>query len=108
MELKKNKYLIDEISVTGLADKHGSPLYIYDSAVMIKQYQKITEAFKSSRVKINYACKALTNINVLKLFKGLGSGLDAVSIQEVELGLKAGFAPPGDSLHTQLCFHGGD
>jgi diaminopimelate decarboxylase len=102
MELKKNKYLIDGISVTGLAEKHGSPLYIYDSAIMIKQYQKITEAFKSSRVKINYACKALTNINVLKLFKGLGSGLDAVSVQEVELGLKAGFAPQ-EILYTPNC-----
>jgi len=102
MELKKNKYFIDGISVTGLAEKHGSPLYIYESAVMIKQYQKITEAFKSTRVKIHYACKALTNINVLKLFKGLGSGLDAVSIQEVELGLKAGFNPR-EILYTPNC-----
>ena len=102
MELKKTKYVIDGISVTGLAEKHGCPLYIYESAVMIKQYQKITEAFKSSRVRINYACKALTNINVLKLFKGLGSGLDAVSVQEVELGLKAGFAPQ-DILYTPNC-----
>ncbi len=102
MELKKNKYLIDGISVTGLAEKHGPPIYIYESAVIIKQYQKITEAFKSSRVKINYACKALTNINVLKLFKGLGSGLDAVSVQEVTLGLKAGFEPQ-EILYTPNC-----
>ncbi len=107
MELKKNQYLIDGIPVTRLAEKHGSPLYIYESAILIRQYKKITEAFKSTRVKIHYACKALTNINVLKLFKGLGSGLDAVSVQEVALGLKAGF-DPGHSLHPQLCFHGGD
>ena len=53
---------------------------------MIRQYKRITEAFKNTRVKINYACKALTNINVLKLFRILGSGLDAVSVQEVEAG----------------------
>jgi diaminopimelate decarboxylase len=102
MELKKNKYTIAGLSVTDLAHKHGSPLYIYDTSVMIRQYERITSSFSGARVKINYACKALTNINVLKLFRGLGSGLDAVSIQEVELGLKAGFAPQ-DILYTPNC-----
>ncbi len=102
MELKKNQYQIDGIPVVQLAEKHGSPLYIYKSATMIRQYKRITGAFKDSKVKINYACKALTNINVLKLFKSLGSGLDAVSVQEVELGLKAGFAPQ-DILYTPNC-----
>ncbi len=88
--------------MVSLAEKYGSPLYIYESARMIRQYKQITEAFKSTRVKINYACKALTNINVLKLFKQLGSGLDAVSIQEVILGLKAGFEPQ-DILYTPNC-----
>ena len=102
MELKKNKYTIADLPVIDLARKHGSPLYIYDTAVMVRQYERITGAFSHTRVKINYACKALTNINVLKLFKGLGSGLDAVSVQEVELGLKAGFAPQ-DILYTPNC-----
>ncbi len=102
MELKKNQYVIDGIPVVGLAEKHGSPLYIYESAAMTRQYKRITEAFKGSRVKINYACKALTNINVLKLFRQMGAGLDAVSIQEVTLGLKAGF-DPRDILYTPNC-----
>ncbi|MDF1574691.1 MAG: diaminopimelate decarboxylase [Bacteroidales bacterium] len=102
MELKKNQYTIGGLSVTGLAEKYGSPLYIYDTEVMIRQYKRITGAFSGTRVKINYACKALTNINVLKLFRGLGSGLDAVSVQEVSLGLRAGFAPQ-DILYTPNC-----
>ena len=102
MEIKKNQYLIDGIPVVALAEKYGSPLYIYDSSVMIRQYKQITGAFKNTRAKINYACKALTNINVLKLFKSLGSELDAVSVQEVELGLKAGF-DPRDILYTPNC-----
>lgn len=102
MELKKNQYIIGGIPVTDLARKHGSPLYIYDTAVMTAQYNRITGAFSDTRVRINYACKALTNINVLKLFRGLGSGLDAVSVQEVELGLMAGFAPR-DILYTPNC-----
>jgi diaminopimelate decarboxylase len=102
MELKKNRYTIGGIPVVSLAEKHGSPLYIYDSAMMTRQYQLITGAFSGTRVRINYACKALSNINILKLFRSLGSGLDAVSVQEVELGLKAGF-DPGDILYTPNC-----
>ena len=102
MELKKNQYVIDGIPVVSLAEKHGSPLYIYESATMVNQYKRITEAFKGINVKIHYACKALTNINVLKLFNNLGSGLDAVSVQEVILGLKAGFDPQ-DILYTPNC-----
>ncbi len=102
MELKKNQYVIEGIPVVDIAKKYGSPVYIYESAAMIRQYKLITEAFKNSRVKIHYACKALTNINVLKLFRGLGSGLDAVSVQEVTLGLKAGF-DPRDILYTPNC-----
>lgn len=102
MELQKKQYLIDGIPVLKLVKKYDSPLYIYESARMIAQYKRITDAFKRSRVKINYACKALTNVNVLKLFKELGAGLDAVSIQEVQLGLKAGFDPK-DILYTPNC-----
>jgi diaminopimelate decarboxylase len=99
MELRKNQYVIDGIPVLRLVEKHGSPLYIYESAAMARQYRRLTEAFRDCRMKIHYACKALTNINVLKLFRSLGSGLDAVSVQEVILGLKAGF-DPGDILFT--------
>ncbi|MBN2697353.1 MAG: diaminopimelate decarboxylase [Bacteroidales bacterium] len=91
MELKKNQYLIDGIPVLNLVEKYDSPLYVYESAKMAGQFNRITDAFKDSRVQINYACKALTNINILKLFRKLGTGLDAVSIQEVQMGLKAGF-----------------
>jgi diaminopimelate decarboxylase len=102
MELKKNQYTIGGIPVVDLAEKHGSPIYIYDTEVMIRQYKLITGAFSGTRVRINYACKALSNINVLKLFRSLGSGLDAVSVQEVEIGLRAGF-DPRDILYTPNC-----
>lgn len=50
-------------------------------------------------VKINYACKALSNLSILKLLRSLGAGLDAVSYQEIKLGLAAGFAPE-DIIYT--------
>jgi diaminopimelate decarboxylase len=78
----------------GLAEQFGSPLYVYDAAKIQSQYQRLEKAFtKVKHLRINYAMKALSNISVLKLLKQMGSGLDTVSIQEVQLGLLAGFAP---------------
>ena len=93
MKLIDNRYKIDGIDVLSLCNKYNSPLYVYETSKMKNQYSRMLNAFKGVDVKINYACKALTNINILKLFSSLGSGLDAVSVQEVELGLKAGFNP---------------
>lgn len=77
-----------------IAKDFGSPVYVYDSATISSQYSRLTNAFsKVKNLRINYAVKALSNISVLKLFHSLGSGLDTVSIQEVQLGLKAGFKP---------------
>ena len=102
MELQKNQYVIDGIPVTDLIEKYGSPLYVYETRKMENQYKRLAKAFSNTNIRINYACKALTNINVLSFFKGLGAGLDAVSIQEVMLGLQAGY-PAQDILYTPNC-----
>jgi len=77
-----------------IAKDFGSPVYVYDAEKISSQYHRLTSAFsKVKNLKINYAVKALSNISVLKLMHKLGSGIDTVSIQEVQLGLKAGFKP---------------
>ncbi|WP_452226011.1 diaminopimelate decarboxylase [Lacinutrix cladophorae] len=77
-----------------IAKDFGSPIYVYDAEKIGFQYTRLTSAFKKvKQVKLNYAVKALSNISILKLMKSLGAGLDTVSIQEVNLGLKAGFTP---------------
>ena len=81
----------DLLSIT---DTFGSPIYVYDAEKISSQYKRLSNAFGSvPSLKINYAMKALSNISILKLMKKLGAGLDTVSIQEVKLGLKAGFTP---------------
>jgi diaminopimelate decarboxylase len=77
-----------------LAEQFGSPLYVYDAEKIQSQYNRLTKAFsKVEKLRINYAMKALSNVAILQLLKEMGSGLDTVSIQEVLLGLHAGFEP---------------
>lgn len=80
--------------LTSLAEEFGNPLYVYDAEKIQNQYLRLTSAFsKVESLRINYAVKALSNIAILQLLKQIGSGLDTVSIQEVQLGLHAGFTP---------------
>lgn len=92
MELINNQYSIQGINLVDLVEQYDAPLYVYDTAKIKKQYHTLLTAFSKSKVKIKYACKALTNLNILKVLKNIGSGLDTVSINEVKLGLRAGFA----------------
>lgn len=83
-----------------LVTEFGSPLYVYDADKIAFQYKRLQNAFsKVERFKVHYAVKALSNVSVLKYLKNLGSGLDTVSIQEVQLGLYAGVEPK-DIIYT--------
>ncbi len=74
-----------------IAEDFGTPVYVYDVESIKIQYEKLTSSF-TENTKFFYAAKALTNINILKYVKNLGANLDCVSINEVMLGLKAGFS----------------
>ncbi|MBY0426681.1 MAG: diaminopimelate decarboxylase, partial [Cytophagales bacterium] len=93
MELKEGKFTIQGIDTLELAKQFGTPVYVYDAQIIEDQFLKLKHAFGDIKVRIKYATKALPNISILKLLKKLGSGADAVSIQEIYLALKAGFEP---------------
>lgn len=82
-----------------LATEFGTPLYVYHAEKIREQYQKLTTAFSNSNTVFFYACKALTNINILKYIQSLGANIDCSSVNEVKLALHAGF-PPGRILYT--------
>jgi len=75
-----------------LAKEFGTPLYVYHAEKIKEQYQKLLTAFADSNTRFFYACKALTNINVLKYIKEIGCNIDCSSINEVQLAVRAGFA----------------
>lgn len=86
-----NETELNDSLLLELANKYGTPLYVYDGDYIKSKYFQFSEAFKVKDLKIHYAAKALTNQAILQLFNKLGAGLDCVSIEEIKLGLLAGF-----------------
>ncbi len=85
--------MITDAQFLKLAELYGTPLYVYDGNKIIEQFNRFQNAFSVPDLKIHFAVKSLSNLSILKLFKQLGAGLDCVSIEEVKLGLLAGFEP---------------
>jgi diaminopimelate decarboxylase len=82
-----------------IAEEYGTPLYIYHAEKIKEQYGKLQHAFSNSNTIFFYACKALTNLNVLRYIRNLGANVDCSSINEVKLALHAGF-PASRILYT--------
>lgn len=102
MDLINNEYYSAGVKLTGVAHDFGTPVYVYNAEIIQQQYETLSKSFPGITLRIQYACKALTNLSILRVMKNLGAGLDAVSIQEVQLGLKAGFRPD-QILFTPNC-----
>jgi diaminopimelate decarboxylase len=102
MEIVNNRYTIQGLDLLDVVNEFESPLYVYDAEKIGQQIESMKSAFPGLDMKIKYACKSLTNISILKLVRAKGAELDTVSIQEVYLGLKAGFKPE-EILFTPNC-----
>jgi diaminopimelate decarboxylase len=87
------------ISCEDLVQEFGSPLYVYNGDIFREKFNLLKNAFDYPKVNIYYACKSNTNINVMKIFRELGSKIDTVSPGEIFVALKAGFGPE-DLLYT--------
>ncbi|HEY8690723.1 MAG TPA: diaminopimelate decarboxylase, partial [Chitinophagaceae bacterium] len=91
--------VLSNTELANIADEFGTPLYVYDADKIKEQYNKLTTAFKNTDTVFFYACKALTNINILRYIKSLGANVDCSSINEVRMALHAGF-PAERILYT--------
>ena len=72
---------------------HGTPLYVYSAGSIRTAYRDLDAAFGSHPHRIHYALKANSSFAIARLLCGIGSGVDANSIGEVDLALRAGFSP---------------
>ena len=93
-ESKDGVMMIGGKSAVEIAEEFGTPVYVIDEARVRENYRNIYGAFsRFMDTKIHYACKANTNLALLRILEQEGSGIDAVSIGEVKTCLKAGFTP---------------
>jgi diaminopimelate decarboxylase len=76
-----------------LANQYGTPLYVYHAEKIKLQFQRLTSAFEGTDATFFYACKALTNVNVLRYIQSIGCNVDCSSSNEVMLAMHAGFSP---------------
>jgi diaminopimelate decarboxylase len=80
------------VSIRAVAERAGTPFYIYDAAVMRRQYARLSGAMPSA-VSIHFSVKSNPNICVARVFKNIGAGVEVASEGELRLAFDAGFAP---------------
>ena len=75
----RRELLADSVPLSRLAERYGTPLYVYSATAIRQRYQQFDEAFAACRHTICYSVKANSNLSILRLLASLGSGFDIVS-----------------------------
>lgn len=91
MQVRDRVLHVGEVSTVDLAARYGTPLYVYDAALIRRQIERISSSFAAMPLRPFYAMKANGNLAVLRLFREAGFGCDAVSPGEIFLAMRAGF-----------------
>ncbi len=90
---KDNELYAEDLKVSALAQKFGTPLYIYSKATLVRHMQAFEQALAGKKHLICYAVKANSNLALLSLMRSLGAGFDVVSEGELRRVLKIGADP---------------
>ncbi len=94
-----NQLYIENLKAADLAEKYGTPLYVYSSNQITRKHRALRNAFAvMPGMRILYALKANSNGEILKHIRSLGTGADTVSGGEIFLALRSGFSPGSISL----------
>lgn len=91
--ITNNKLFIGGMSTQDVVKRYGSPLYVYDAEIIKRQFASLRDTIAYPHLSIHYACKANSNLEILKLLRAEGAQIETVSHGEVELALAAGFTP---------------
>jgi diaminopimelate decarboxylase len=91
MDVRNNRLCIGGIEAESLVKDFGSPLYVYDEAVIRTRARELMQSVTYPKTGIKYACKANTNVEIMKVLREEGVSIDAVSPGEVYAALQAGF-----------------
>jgi len=92
-EYRDGQLFAEDVAVTDIVQRHGSPCYVYSKATFERHWQAFDQAFQNHPHLVCYAVKANSNIAILNVLAKLGSGFDIVSQGELERVLTAGGDP---------------
>ena len=90
---KDGELFSEEVNLRHVADKFGTPLYIYSKATLERHVKAYIDSFKSMNGLVCFSVKALSNISILKNLKKFGCGFDIVSGGELHRVILAGADP---------------
>ncbi len=85
--------MMDDVSVSAIADKAGTPVYIYSLKRVLHNFRRLRDAFSQVDAHIHYSAKANSSLAVLRALTDAGAGIDAVSGGEIFRALRAGANP---------------
>jgi diaminopimelate decarboxylase len=91
-QYQQDRLFAENVPLSDIANRYGTPCYVYSRAALTDGYRQFAEAFKSREHLICYAVKANSNLAILNLFARLGAGFDIVSGGELQRVLAAGGA----------------
>src|ERR1700689_2030350 len=92
-EYRNDELFAEDVPMRELAQRFGTPFYVYSARTLRRHYRVFDEAFAGTDHLICYAMKALSNLSILKLFASMGAGFDIVSVGELMRCLKIGADP---------------
>lgn len=98
-EYRGGELYAEDVPVRELAERHGTPLYVYSAATLRRHYEAFDSAFEGQERLTCYSVKANSNLGVLRLLGALGAGMDIVSGGELHRALKAGI-PAGRIVYS--------
>ncbi len=91
IEVRGSRLYIGGLEAEGLAERFGTPLFVYDRETVVENYGRLVGSFTYRRVEVLYSCKANSNPGVLGTLRDLGAGVDASSPWEALLAVRLGF-----------------
>ena len=76
---KDNNLFCEEVRVSDIVEKFGSPCYVYSYRTLMEHFKKLKSAFREINPLICYSVKANSNLSICKALVDEGAGLDIVS-----------------------------
>ena len=96
IEHKNETYNIDGVSIQEVAEKFGTPCFVYSEKSISENFKEIRDIFcndSDNKRSVYYSVKANSNLSILKLLSSLGAGFDIVSMGELDRVTKIGVDP---------------